>query len=362
MELHTLGVEGGYTQSDVTEAARVLTGWTIYPFAANEGGPAGRKIRDSMKAENMKKQGFVREGDFLFAATRHDKGAKTVLGTSFPAGGGYEEGRQLIALLARHPATARFIATKLAVRFVSDTPPPTLIAKMARTFQRQQGDIRQVLATMVAAPEFWSPAARREKTKSPFELAVSAVRSLDADLQAPYQLYTWISKMGERAYFYQAPTGFPDKGAYWINTGSLLNRMNFGLALAAQRIPGIRFNLAALNQHREPESAEAALETYSHLLLPERDLAETIRRLTPALKDPEFGRKVDDAASKRAAPAPAELEPDDAMTMTAAKPGKKAGKAGGRKNPGEPQDAPGSNTMLAQVVGIIIGSPEFQRR
>jgi uncharacterized protein (DUF1800 family) len=319
-----------------------------------------------MKAENMKKQGFVREGDFLFAANRHDKGAKTVLGTPFPAGGGYEEGRQLIALLARHPATARFIATKLAVRFVSDTPPPSLIDKMARTFQHQQGDIRQVLATMVAAPEFWSRAALREKTKSPFELAVSAVRSLDADIQAPYPLYTWISKMGERAYFYQAPTGFPDKGPYWINTGSLLNRMNFGLALAAQRIPGIRFNLAALNQHREPESAEAALEAYSHLLLPERDLAETIRRLTPALKDPEFGRKVDDAASKRAAPPPAELEPDGAMTMTATAParkaGKKAGKAGGRKNPGEPRYASGNNTMLAQVVGIIIGSPEFQRR
>ena len=117
---------------------------------------------------------------------------------------------------------------------------------------------------------------------------MSSVRSLNAKIDAPYQLYTWITKMGQQLYFYQAPTGFPDKGQYWINTGSLLNRMNFGLALASQRIPGIRFNLASLNQNREPESAEAALDIYTKILLPERNSAETIKRLQPLLNDPDL--------------------------------------------------------------------------
>src|SRR5690606_23043132 len=134
-----------------------------------------------------------------------------------PANGGYEEGVELLNMLAHHPSTAKFISTKLAVRFVSDTPPASLVEKMAKTFSDKNGDIRQVLITMVSAPEFWSPDALREKTKSPFELAISAVRALDAKIQQPYQLYTWISKMGQRVYYYQAPTGFPDRGTYWIN-------------------------------------------------------------------------------------------------------------------------------------------------
>lgn len=365
MELHTLGVDGGYTQADVTQAARVLTGWTLSPATLYEGGKdKAPNMYARMKEENFKKMGFVQEGDFMFAAHKHDTGAKKVLGTSFPAGGGYEEGLQLIHLLASHPNTARFLSTKLAVRFVSDTPPATLIDKMARTFLEQQGDIRQVLATMVAAPEFWAPAALREKTKSPFELAISSVRSLDADVQAPYQLYTWITRMGEKMYFYQAPTGFPDRGQYWINTGSLLNRMNFGLALASQRIPGIRFDLAALNHNREPESAEAALLTYSRHLMPERNLEETIRRLSPTLQDPNFGRKVDAAAQKTAGAEPAEMSQE--MSQEMGRDSRKAKKTQqqlkNKKNLGDQQDAAGNNTMLAQVVGIIIGSPEFQRK
>ena len=159
---------------------------------------------------------------------------------------------------------------------------------------------------MVTSPEFWGPDALREKTKSPFELAIGAVRSLHATIYQPMQLYNWIARMGEKEYYYQAPTGFPDQGAYWINTGSLLNRMNFGLALAAGKIPGISVDLLALNDGHEPASARAALLVYGHLILPERNLDATVKRLTPMLND---------------------------------------------KDP-----------MLAQVVGIIIGSPEFQRR
>jgi uncharacterized protein (DUF1800 family) len=334
MELHTLGVDGGYTQQDVTQAARVLTGWGIYPIGeyAKGGGMAMlRKFSDQQIAS----RGFVHEGDFFFNANRHDKGEKTVLGHVFPAGGGYEEGVELLGMLAQHPSTARFISRKLAVRFVSDEPPASLIDKMAKTFLERNGDIRQVLLTMVEAPEFWSAQALREKTKSPFELAIGSVRSLHATILQPMQLYDWVTRMGEKKYYYQAPTGYPDKGAYWINTGSLLNRMNFGLALAAGRIPGVNVDLLALNGGHEPESAQSALLIYGKLILPERNLDATVKRLTPMLSDPGFAQKVSAASEKVS-------QPGEGVMMTG--------------------DAAGAGPMLAQVVGIIIGSPEYQRR
>ena len=285
MELHTLGVDGGYTQLDVTEAARVLTGWTLG-------------------------QG-VGKGEFLFAVKRHDQKAKTVLGNRFEADGGYEEGVSLLKMLGDHPSTAKFITKKIAVRFVSDNPAQTLLNKMAKTFEASDGDIREVILAMVKSREFWTEKAIREKTKSPFELVMSAVRGLDADVRQPYQLFSWVNKMGQKIYYYQAPTGFPDKGQYWINTGALLNRMNFGIALASQKIPGVKIDLSALNGNREPESAEAALLTYGKLIMPERALGESVERLKPLLNAPELLVKMDKAAA---------------------------------------------------VVGLIIGSPEFQRK
>lgn len=328
MELHTMGVDGGYTQQDVTQAARVLTGWGVVPLGDFGKGENGRRMMD--------RPGFVREGDFFFNANRHDKGEKVVLGHDFPAGGGYEEGVQLLDMLAHHPSTARFISRKLAVHFVSDDPPQSLIDKMAKTFLSKNGDIRQVLITMVTSPEFWSPEALREKTKSPFELAIGAIRGMHASIYQPMQLYNWVAKMGERKYFYQAPTGFPDKGAYWINTGSLLNRMNFGLALAAGKIPGIGIDLLSLNNGHEPESAQAALVVYGHILLPERNLDATVRRLTPLLNDPMFSKKVEEASAR--------TNVSDSTGLAVA----------------TMEGAPDS--MLGQVVGIIIGSPEYQRR
>lgn len=371
MELHTLGVDGGYTQSDVTQAARVLTGWTIYPMGDYGAGQALRKVVERVGEDRMSRQGFVHEGDFLFAANRHDRGEKTVLGKHFAAGGGYEEGQQLIHLLAHHPATARFICTKLAVRFGTDNPPPSMVEKMEKTFLEKDGNIGQMLTTMVSSPEFWSSSMLRQKTKSPFELAISAVRGLDARVAMPYQLFQWINKMGQKIYYYQAPTGFPDRGQYWINTGSLLNRMNFGLALASQRIPGISFSLLALNGGHEPESAENALQAYSKLLMPGRNLDETVKRLTPLLNDPDLNKKVDAAAGKTA---PATGQADEmrsgADDMMEEGNGKKAlkekpGKKNGAKNNFttiQMQTAPGNNSMLGQVVGIIIGSPEYQRK
>jgi uncharacterized protein (DUF1800 family) len=361
MELHTLGVDGGYTQADVTQAARVLTGWSLNPEIEYN-----LKARQKNNTQRLNKMGFVYDDNFLFAANKHDKGEKKVLGQTFPAGQGYDEGVRLIHLLATHTSTANFISRKLAVRFVTDNPPKSLVDKMAKTFLDKEGDIKAVLMTMVTAPEFWNKEVLREKTKSPFELAISTIRSTGAKIEAPYQLYQWITKMGQKIYNYQAPTGFPDKGQYWINSGSLLNRMNFGLALASGRIPGIKLDLLSLNNNHEPESAEAALKTYSGLLLPERNVEETIKRLTPMLNDPDLVQKVDQAAGQTPTAKEAMRE-DDEMMMTDKKEkkkteGKPSKKINGKKGEAQVQLLRGNNTMLAQVVGIIIGSPEFQRR
>lgn len=350
MELHTLGVDGGYSQSDVTQAARILTGWSVAPLDNSYGAPL-KKMIDKIGVETLKKRGFVFDGDFLFAANRHDRGSKTVLGKVFPANRGYEEGLELLNMLAKHPSTAKFISRKLAIRFVNDNPSETLIERMATTFKEKDGTISAVLLSMVTSPEFWSAEALREKTKSPFELAMSAVRSLNADIKQPFQLNTWISKMGQKMYYYQAPTGFPDNGQYWINTGSLLNRMNFGLALASQRIPGIKFDLLALNNNHEPESSEAALMSYSKLIMPERKLDKTIERLSLMLNDPDLVKKVETAALQNASPKSVNSEEDDQLMED---------KTPIKKVPNSAVMA--GDNMLAQVVGLILGSPEFQRK
>lgn len=366
MELHTLGVDGGYTQQDVTQAARVLTGWTVFPMGQYGGGAAGGMQRqiERFGEDKLRAQGMVHDGDFLFAPNRHDSGQKVVLGKKFGPNDGYQEGVDLLEMLAHHPSTAKFITRKLAVRFVSDNPPQTLLDKMAKTFKDKDGDIREVLITMVSSPEFWNAQALREKTKSPFELVISSVRSLNAEINQPYQLYTWANKMGQHLYGYQAPTGFPDRGQYWINTGALLSRMNFGLALATERIPGVRVDLAALNNHHEPESPQAALTIYSKLIMPERNLDQAIKQLTPMLSDPNLAKKVSAAADKAAPAKTADVQDMNAggqdMMMASADAPRKNRQGGGFRNGG--QMAQGNNSMLSQVVGVIIGSPEFQRR
>jgi uncharacterized protein (DUF1800 family) len=357
MELHTLGVDGGYTQQDVTEAARVLTGWTVYPMS--DYGPYGqmKKTIEKIGEDKLSKLGFVREGDFLFAVNRHDDNPKKVLGRTYSSGG-YEEGVLLLKTLANHTSTASFISKKIATRFVSDNPPKSLVNKMAKTFLETKGDIKKVLITMVVAPEFWSKQALREKTKSPFEYAISSLRSLQADITQPQQVNNWITKMGQKLYFYQAPTGYPDKAQYWINTGSLLNRMNFGLALASKRIPGISFDLAALNQHQEPESADQALKIYAAILLPQRNLESTIKRLTPLVNDPSVNTKINEAANKASSGNKMPSDTDSEMMME-----EKTEKQKNKMQRDERvANSFGDNSMLAQVVGIIIGSPEFQRK
>jgi len=317
-------------------------------------GPA-RQLVENLNATQLERRGLMIDGDFLFRADKHDEGAKTILGKQFSGKDGYKEGVEVLEMLATHPSTANFIAGKLARRFVSDEPSADLVKTLAKTFRETGGNIKAVMIAMVNHPDFWSKQALREKVKSPFEFAISAIRATKAQVTQPYQLYNWCTKMGQRFYYYQAPTGFPDRANFWINSGALLNRMNFGLALATQKIPGVRMNLLALNDNHEPESADEALRIYSKILLPERDNEENIKRLTAMVRDVQVEQKISDAASKiKTEIVEDEMEEQDIR------------KQGTRNR--EVNKTQVTHTMnntvatVAQVVGIIIGSPEFQRK
>jgi uncharacterized protein (DUF1800 family) len=218
LELHTLGVDGGYTQKDVTEVARCFTGWTI----------------------SQPQRG----GGFQFNPRAHDDGEKIVLGTRIPAGGGIEDGERVLDILASHPSTAHVISWKLAQRFVADDPPKPLVESMARTFLKTRGGLREVMTAMLASKEFWSTDAYRCKVKSPLEFVASAVRSVNGDVDYAVSLANQVGQLGQPLYRKQEPTGYSNSSAQWLNTAGLLARMNFALQLAANRVPGVKMDPA----------------------------------------------------------------------------------------------------------------------
>ncbi len=273
MELHTLGVDGGYTQKDVIEVARCFTGWTI------------KQPR--------------RGGVFQFNDRMHDKGEKVVLGVRIPAGGGISDGLKVLDILAHHPSTARFISTQLANRFVSDNPPRSLIDKMARTFTRTDGDIRKVLQTMLRSKEFWSEGAWEAKVKSPFEMVAGSIRALDADLDSPIMASYVLTQMGEPLYRKEEPTGYSSANQAWLNSAALLSRMNFALGLATNHIPGIRVDLGklAVTSSDDPMRVAKALSLADISDQTRSVIEESLKRnQSPAwaamiLGSPEFQRK-----------------------------------------------------------------------
>jgi len=206
MELHTLGVDGGYTQKDVTEVARAFTGWTI---------------------DNPR-----RGAGFRFEPRMHDAGEKVVLGHVIKAGGGESDGERVLDILAAHPSTARFIATKLARRFVGDTPPPALVDRAAARFRATNGDLREVTRTILTSPEFLAPGSYRTKVKTPFEFVVSALRSTAADVGDARPIVRQLQQLGMPLYMCQPPTGYKDTADAWMNTGALVSRMNYASTLA----------------------------------------------------------------------------------------------------------------------------------
>jgi uncharacterized protein (DUF1800 family) len=268
MELHTLGVDGGYTQKDVQEVARAFTGWTI----------ANPRLG----------------GSYRFEPRLHDDGEKTVLGHRIKAGGGRKDGEDVLDLLARHPSTARFIATKLARRFVADEPPPALVARAADTFKSTDGDIRAVVRVIVTSPEF--DASRRAKTKNPFEFVVSAVRVTGLTVASALPLVQSLRDLGMPLYGAQPPTGYPDKAEAWVNSGALLNRMNFAVALTSGQLRA----LGATAGYRSAAPEETRRRLFSNALANEvsESTSATVARATTApqvaaltLGSPEFQKR-----------------------------------------------------------------------
>jgi uncharacterized protein (DUF1800 family) len=260
MELHTLGVDGGYTQKDVTEVARAFTGWTI--------------------------QNPRMGGGYRFEPRLHDTGQKVVLGQVIKGGGDDSDGKRVLEMLARHPSTARFVATKLVRRFVADTPPPELVDRAAARFSETDGDLREVTRVILTSPEFFSAEAYRAKVKTPFEFVVSAVRAIGADVQDARPLVQQVQQQGMPLYQCQPPTGYKDTADAWVNTGALVGRMNFALALASNKLRG-----TVVSQTPQPASDLIAgeLSESTRATIAKAGSAPQIAALT--LGSPEFQRR-----------------------------------------------------------------------
>ena len=296
-------MDGGYTQQDIIEVARALTGWTVRPPRTGE-------------------------PTFWFNGAAHDAGDKRVLGTRLVAGRGIEDGEQVLDLLARHPSTARFIARKLAVRFVSDSPPGALVERAADVFRRTDGDIREVVRAIVTSPEFFSRTAYRAKVKSPFEVVVSAARALGATADTTAVSSLAVARLGQPIYGHQAPNGWPETGEAWMNTGAILSRINFGLTVAASRLPGARMSgwPPYTTLRRAPREAQVAGVIDSFL---GGEASKETRDILVSGENPLM-KGAQDAADEAA----------DQKRL----------------------NAPRHLAGLDQIIGLALGSPEFQRR
>ncbi len=291
MELHTLGVDGGYTQDDVINVAKAFTGWSI------------RQPR--------------RDPEFFFDDRLHDNSVKTVLGHKIHEGG-MKDGEEVLDILARDPHTAHHISFELAQRFVSDNPPDALVDRMAQMFLKSDGDIREVLRTMIYSPEFWSKEAYRAKIKTPFELVASATRAVGAEVEIPLMLVQWTSRIGQPLYQCEPPTGYSDKADAWVNTGALLSRMNFSLALTSNRLRGAQVNIDSLFGSDASADPHATLDRAIHSFLGGQASQQTRDTLEKQLDDPQILQ--------------ASL------------------------------DDPVKQVNAAMIAGLVLGSPEFQRR
>jgi uncharacterized protein (DUF1800 family) len=301
MELHTLGVNGGYTQNDVTEVARVLTGWTI----------------------DQPQKG----GGFKFEERMHEPGTKIVLGHKIK-GHGEKEGTEVLHLLAHHPSTAHFICNKLATRFVSDDPPPALVDEMVQTFLKKDGDIREVLKTMFHSSDFWRTDTYRAKLKTPLEFVVSSVRATGAEVSDAAPLARQLNTLGMPLYGMQPPTGYSMKSDAWVNSAALLGRMNFSLALMGGRIKGVQTDgdrLAGLTSANSIDAAAA-------------DPSQALARLEASMLAGDISKQTHDAIVK-------EIENPTGSSQ-----------ATPRKNDKLPASSTGT------IAGLLLGSPEFQRR
>jgi uncharacterized protein (DUF1800 family) len=285
MELHTLGVDGGYTQQDVQEVARAFTGWTI----------------------DRPQQG----GSFIFRPQMHDDRAKTILGEKFP-GGGQDEGERVLDLLATHPSTAHHIAFQLAQRFVADEPPKALVDRAAKVFLDTKGDLREVTRTIITSPEFFARDAYRAKVKTPFQAVASAMRAMNATPDFTPRSVQAVAQLGQPIFGHQTPEGWPDRAEAWMNSGAILNRINFGLTMASGRMPGVAFGRVPEIDALRTASREAQVDGVVKLFFGGQVSADT-REVLRSGESPLAGERTP---------------------------------LGG----------------LQQIVGLALGAPEFQRR
>jgi uncharacterized protein (DUF1800 family) len=321
MELHTLGVNGGYTQADVTQVARILTGWTV----------------------NEPQRG----GGFEFNENRHEPGAKKVMGTKFKDDG-EREGVALLHFLVTRPATAQFISRKLAIRFVSDDPPQSLVDRMAKTYMSTGGDISAMLRTLFHSPEFWAASDYRAKVKTPLEFVVSAARASNADIENFQPLENALRQMGMQLYGCIPPTGYKWVASEWVSTGALVDRMNFALNLAANRLPGVRVSWSdqpadanvGLTSDSAPDAevAPASTPDAEEARLEPMIVAGGVGEQTRAAALAQFQTQADQGTFK-VYPVSAQAKPLNA-----------------------PRPANAQERQDEVLAGLLIGSPEFQRR
>ena len=299
MELHTLGVGGGYTQQDVQEVARCFTGWTIQK--PNE------------------------EGIFYYNPARHDNGEKLVLGQKIPAGGGIADGERVLDILAKSPATAKFVVTKMARRFVGDDPPASLIARASAVYLKTDGSIAETLRSIITSPEFFNQTAYRTKVKSPFEFVASALRATNAETDAGQPILGWISRMGQPVYGHVTPDGYPDMSTAWLSNNDLLARFNFAAALTLNRIRGTKVDLKKLIPPSTDDRETAARIAQTFLIVkPSEETRAALEKIASEMK----------ISSPQTPPGIA--IPTKADTS--------------------------QQSIPAQLVALVLGSPEFQRK
>jgi len=337
MELHTLGVNGGYTQADVTEVAKVFTGWTIAQPALG--------------------------GEFQFEERRHEPGSKTVLGKTIRENG-MNEGLQVLHMLATSAATARFISTKLAVRFVSDDPPPALVDRMAQSFLASDGDIKTVLRTMFESPEFWAPAAERSKVKTPLEFVVSAVRASGATVNNALGLVQALDRLGMPLYGMQTPNGYSWMSDPWVSTGALVSRMNFALVMSGDKLPGVRTDWAKMLGEAAFSGRPVAMDSGDGGVDPE--VAAKERKLEQLLLGQPLSEKTRAAVLGQSNDTTAAIQA--AKEFQGGGGGRGAGAFAAGPVAGEfglaaaARNAVPDDRQAAIMAGLMLGSPEFQRR
>jgi uncharacterized protein (DUF1800 family) len=318
MELHTLGVDGGYTQKDVQEVARALTGWT-----------------------------FLRPtGQFVFTPAVHDADEKVVLGHKLAAGRGIDDGEEVLDIVTKHPSTARFITTKLARYFISDDPPRSVVDRCSAVFAKTDGDIRRTVGCVITGPEFFSRAAYRAKVKTPFEVVASALRAVDAVPDATPRAAQAVAQLGQPIFGRQTPDGWPDRGHAWMNSGAILNRINFGLMVASGRVPGVEAPRVAEIDALRTATREVQVDGIVKLLFGGQVSVDT-RQVLLSGDNPLVNS----------------LKPDSSMMPAPGPMGPPFGPppfGGGRGK--APPPRPIALQGVSQVLGLVLGAPEFQRR